>query len=163
LHIETTDSGGATSGINLDNVFSSSFRNYKVFINLSAGSALQALNLRLRVGGTDNSTANSYSNQFVTANSTTIQANQTVSNLMEAVVYGTDATFRTGYEITFYNPFLAQPTAIESIGVSANTNARFRHYAAIHNQSTSYDGFSLYTGGGTVTVEKLSVYGLKEV
>lgn len=159
VHIYTTDSGGASSGINIDDVFSADFRNYKIFLNVS-GSLNEAVNIRLRTGGSDNSTANSYVMQYVSANSTTISGARVTTTLGQISTYG--SSLNSSAEVTIFNPFLSVPTVIQSHSAASESNAFLRVYAGTHNQSTSYDGFSLYPGSGTFTIAKLSVYGIKE-
>ena len=159
VHIETTDSGGAVSSFNLDNVFSSSFTNYKIFINI-IGSNDSDVNMRLRVGGSDNSTANSYVRQLLQATSTTVSGSRVTSNLINIARYGN--TLKNSFEITIYNPFLTVPTVFQSYVNDSVSGAFLALYSGTHNQTVSYDGFTLTPFGGTFTIDKISVYGLKE-
>lgn len=156
IPIYTTDSGGAVASLSINDVFSATYRNYKVLVNYT-GSAVAQLSMRLRVGGADNTTASSYITQVINPNSTSLTAQRTTSDIATIGIYSN--LLKSALEINFYNPFAATATPFDSLGYGGS-DVDTRYFTGIHNVTTSYTGFSLI--GGTFTVDKITVYGLKE-
>jgi hypothetical protein len=154
--ITTTDSGGAVGSFSINNCFSATYRNYIVKVNYT-GSAVAQLSMRLRVGGTDNSTASSYITQGINPSDSTVYAQRVTSNLATIGIYSN--LLKSALTINFFNPFLATATPFDSVGYGGS-DVDSRYFTGLHNQTTSYDGFSLI--GGTFTIDKITVYGIKE-
>jgi hypothetical protein len=167
----TANSGGSASigangqvtftGVNelsLNGVFTADFDNYVVSGWGSATSSDQAIRVRMRVGGVNNTTGSSYTFQTLTAASTTVSGSRVTGT--EGWGPNLDDEQRSGFFWSFYAPFLAQPTAWRSVAVTGNSGAQISEYAGTHNQSTSYDGFTIYPGAGSIT-GKLQVYGVR--
>lgn len=149
---------GLTS-LSLDGVFSSTYDNYMVLVrgNNAAGSV--ELRLRLRSSGTDNTTASSYVSQALSATSTTVTGFRDTQSY--AVFSYTYATQRVGYSCFLFGPNLTQPTAMRVVSVADDTSARIYDNAMTHNQSTSYDGFTIYPASSTFT-GAVAVYGCNQ-
>jgi hypothetical protein len=60
--------------LSLNGVFTSSYDNYMIVMRATTSLAWPYFNSRLRASGTDNTTASSYTNQYLTANGTTVSA-----------------------------------------------------------------------------------------
>ncbi len=151
----TTFSGVST--LSLNGVFSSTYLNYLVVCRLTVSTAGD-LQFRLRVAGSDNATANSYIHERILADGATLTAERTTENVMR--IAGLNTAFPNAYEQNIYAPFLAETTQSFSNNFYSTNNGSTRIYSAVHNQSTSYDGFSVFPTGGTIT-GKISVYGYK--
>lgn len=151
----------AASTISVDNCFSSSYDYYKIFFDLSSGSTAN-FDIRLRVGGADDSTSN-YNYQFIYAAGTTNTVNRDSSQTGLRV--GT--TFSGGEinysEITVFNPFKAEITGFITQVASRNLSAASACEAQIFNGShcvaSSFDGFTILNGGSKTG--KYRVYGYK--
>ena len=149
----TSFSGVASASVN--NVFSATYDNYFVRI-YGTFVASDWANLRLRVGGVDNSTASSYSRQALDGTSTTASA-FAESTTSYRVAYKGSANVAIG-EISIYRPFLASSTFFSNTtGSEASTGIQ----TGFHNQSTSYDGFSLIANGNNFSAT-VSVYGVNK-
>ncbi len=146
----------ALSSLSLNNVFNTDYDNYLVAIN-DIASISAAWLCRLRVGGVDNSTASSYVSQELSALATTVSGSRDTQNYGQ--FEGTHNASQNGANVNFYGPFLTQPTAWRSVTVNARDTSRIRDYVVTHNQSTSYDGFTIYLSSGTSS-GTISVYGL---
>jgi hypothetical protein len=143
------------STINVNNVFSSTYTNYLLNIIFDASTELD-VQLRLRVGGVDNSTANSYKRQTIEASggSSTVTQTQRDNYLLGAG----NASAPSAIQAYLFQPFSAAKTPIMSNNQrSSNTTTIFISWA-YHDQTVSYDGFSLLTSTGTIT-GTYSVYG----
>lgn len=154
--IVTTDSGGAVGSFSVNDCFSATYRNYIVKVNYT-GSAVAQLSMRLRVSGTDNTTASSYITQVINPSGSSVNAQRTTSDIATIGIYSN--LLKSALNINFYNPFLATATPFDSLGYGGS-DVDSRYFTGIHNQTTSYTGFTLI--GGTFTIDKLTVYGVKE-
>jgi len=149
----------SASSVSVDSVFSSSYINYRVLLSFDASANDFSLGMRLRASGSDNST-NSYSAQFLTANTTSVTANASDTTIFENVFVADD--FRTGANaigIDFFSPYTtARETSF--FGMSYSSVRIFRVSAGNFSATTSFDGFSIIPNTGTVT-GRYWVYGLK--
>lgn len=145
------------TSVSLNDVFSTDYDNYIIQIRDSA-TFNDNIQYRLRVSGTDNSTASSYISQRYNVESGTRSSGRTTSTYGYMGVY--DSTLRQGYALNFYGPYLAQQTTATSVGVYSTGSASMTNYASMHNQTTSYTGITIIysTGSGTGLI---SVYGLE--
>jgi hypothetical protein len=116
----------------------------------------------MRVGGVDNSTSSSYVHQSVYASSTTVGGSRTTTNA--GIIGSSSSTTESGDIGWFYGPYLAQPTACRVVGAYGYLSATVQDFAWTHNQSTSYDGFSIIVGQttpGTIS-GRVAVYGMRK-
>lgn len=151
----------AVSSLSLNGVFSADFDNY-VLVCQAVANTSSNFDIRFRASGSDNSTANSYVAARTDITNTTVEAIRTTSNL--ANITGIGSFGRSGHVTTFYAPFLAQPTVFRTVAVyNEGGNAYMIETGGTHNQSVSYDGFTvsnphsparLFTG-------TMTIYGLR--
>lgn len=158
----TINTGGSVTfdlceTLSLNGVFSSTYDNYIVDLRCKSDSSGNRTNLRLRAAGTDNSTANSYTSQLLLANGTSVTGSRQSS--AEAWLGTVVSTDNNGQEIFLYGPHLAQPTAMRGLDASQNLGGYIADRAVTHNQSTSYDGFTIWVEGLAFT-GLIKVYGL---
>lgn len=146
--------------LSLNGVFSADYDNYMVVMRHVISSGGPGLNIRLRVSGTDNSTANSYVRQSVSADGTTVGGGRTTSN--QAGFTTSDDNQRNGSILYLYGPYLAEPTAIRAVNVDSYLDAFLLDAAITHNQSTSYDGFTIITDGVVTLSGRVAVYGMRK-
>jgi hypothetical protein len=150
-----TVSFSAASTVSLNDVFSTTYQNYKVLFTGTASTNID-IQLRLRVSGADNSTASSYVGQYIQGNSTTVTASRgTSTNIVLGIFSDVQ---RSSLETNIFYPFTATPTNFTSFSSSGESSGLSRYIVGTHNQSTSYTGFTLLTSTGTITGE-ISVYG----
>lgn len=160
--ISSTDFSAATSA-SINGVFTSSYRNYLIKINLDSVSVSGYQNMRLRVSGSDNTTSNYYGSAIYNTSTTATPTGE----LFSAVGY-----FKTSYLestttdsqiiINMDNPQLAKKT-IYSLQHSRNAAGPSVNYTGTgtFNATTQFDGFTLYPeSGGTIT-GTIKVYGYK--
>jgi hypothetical protein len=156
---EQTFSTAATVSVN--NCFSSTYDNYRLIVSVPTVSAADMnVTLRLRVGGVDNSTASSYVIQKLSAQSTSVAGSVTTSDQPTLMASSSTYPTATSAFMDVLGPFQATPTlftgnysqSLSSVALYTGT------HTLRHNQSTSYDGFSLITSTGTMT-GVLYVYG----
>jgi hypothetical protein len=144
VHIATT-SFTSTSTVNVNNVFTSSFKNYRVLIQQEYGGTDPVdLRLKLRVGGADNSSSVYSTSSFLVDPGGTANTGE--------------ATSANGWKFESTNKFFAASIDVfrpqETIVTTAHgTNAHLYQSSPrvvmtgfVHNAATSFDGFSLLWG-----------------
>lgn len=157
VRITTTDSGGSVASFSVNDVFSASYRNYKVLVNYTGAAEAQLL-LRFRIGGSDNTTGSSYITQILGPDGASVNASRATQDKGFVGIF--NSNLQSQLELNLYNPYLTIPTNYTSVGTGGS--ALVRYCAGIHNQSTSYTGFTLIGDGQNINITKISVYGIKE-
>jgi hypothetical protein len=143
--------------LSLNGVFNTDYDNYMISVRYLGTVNGEAFAYRLRASGTDNSTSNSYVTQNMYANGTSVTGVRYTLNL--GYFSFADDSQRGGANFSLYGPYLAQPTAVRSTVVDGFNDAVIPDWAGTHNQSTAYDGITIYPGTGSIT-GLVSVYGL---
>jgi hypothetical protein len=156
LELINTTSFSGVSSASINNVFSATYDNYLITISGTFAST-ETANLRLRVAGVDNSTASSYLRQSVFGDILTGNAGafrDTGSTSLTAI-WNASTNVGVG-NIYVYRPFTATTTFFASQRGSELLTAQTTGY---HNQSVSYDGFTLIANASNFTAT-ISTYGL---
>jgi hypothetical protein len=150
----TVTFSGASS-VSINDVFSATYDNYRiVFTGIASTGA--GVHIRLRAAGTDNSTASSYVRQIVDASASSITTSRSTDNKWDTA--GITSGLVAGYFYEMIDPFKASATGYILASIRNDGNAFFNPSAGTHNQTVSYDGFSLIASTGTFT-GSVSVYG----
>ena len=161
LVLLNTTSFTAVASQSVNSVFTTTYDNYKIFID-EIGSTTADLSFRFRVAGADNSTTN-YERQYLAANgASTFQGR--VSDATSWNLNGGRLANRNFYEITISNPALAVVKgAITSLSANYNSAANIvlSTNAYGFKATTVFDGFTLITSAGTMT-GSVSVYGVNK-
>jgi hypothetical protein len=144
VHIATT-SFTTSSTVNVNNVFTSSFKNYKILINSEYGGTDPVdLRLKLRVGGADNSSSVYSTSSFLVDPGGTANTGESTSG-NGWKFESTNKMFAASLDV-----FRPQETIVTTAqGTNAhlyNTSPRVVMTGFIHNAATSFDGFSLLWG-----------------
>jgi hypothetical protein len=141
----------SSSQVNQNSIFSSTYTNYFLVIELTNTVTNVDTLFRLRASGSDSST--SYSLQGYLSQGSTVVAES--SSTAFPIIRAGSTTLSFG-QLNLFNPFVAAHTGFVganggSHGYAANLNGR-------HTVATSYDGFSLIPGSGTIT-GSITIYG----
>jgi hypothetical protein len=145
-----TTSFSAVASQSLNNIFSANYTNYKILINTS----YNVLNMRLRVGGVDNTTASSYATTFVSVGSTALSNNRVTDTSFEIM----DNTGLGSVALEVFAPFTTEKTRIVSNAVNDSGTSRLYLGYGFHNQTVSYDGITIFPDSSTLT-GSIEVYG----
>jgi hypothetical protein len=153
IHIET-QSVSAVASVSFNDVFSSTYDNYKILINWTqSGSTIATL--RLRASGSDLTTA--------TYDRTTLGLNATYNAFLNTGLTGWplsyfNAAVLHSYSVDIFSPFLAEQKRFISLGYlgNAQTNSFGQNTTA-----TSFTGFTVSVGAGNAT-GSISVYGYRK-
>jgi hypothetical protein len=150
-----TTSFSAVSSQSVSDVFSATYDHYKILV-YATGTASANINLRYRVSGADNSTTN-YSYEYLDADNATVAAGRVTGQTLVGL-----STLRNGepctVEATILNPFGTFKTIIQDFGFDPSGLAILKANFGLFNATTSFTGFTLIAGSGTMT-GNVSVYG----
>ncbi len=154
-----TVSFSAASSVSLNDVFSTTYDNYKILFTNSNTSGSDVY-IRVRVSGAD-LTSNSYAN---IRNITSIGGSITsYTNYADTVVnLGGNLTTQNSYSVEISNPFATKRTQIYSLGTADSSSSMNQEIvnASVKN-TTSYTGFTLISSLGNMT-GTVSVYGFNK-
>lgn len=144
--------------LSFNGVFSSLYDNYMIVMR-AKGSTLLDVYWRMRANGTDNSTASSYTIQYMYGNGTSVSGGRETNSLPRIAAVDDDQ--RDGLIIYIYGPNIAQPTALRTITVEGYASGSIFDVAGTHNVSASYDGLTLSMFPGYSYSGLAAVYGLR--
>jgi hypothetical protein len=144
----------------LTNVFSATYDNYRLIIDLTTVSASQEITLRLRTSGGSDATTN-YTNAVRTFSDGGASGNliSTTSWKVMLTRSGSPGHFYS-LDMNLHSPFLATATTHTMTGISRNSaGASLGTYGGgMHEDSTSFSSLSILVDTGNVT-GKAYIYG----
>ena len=146
--------------LSLNGIFTSEYDNYMCVCRVNSGSTSSVnveLRLRTSVPG-DDATAN-YHWQWIQADGTTANATQATGAQQCRVGLYAESGKVNGATFFVGGPFLSAPTVLYGQSAAGYLDAYLIDYAANHNVSSSFAGFSLIPQSGTFG-GTISVYGL---
>jgi len=150
----------AVTSISLNNIFSSSYSNYRIIFSGSLNTAAQTVNLRFRASGADNT--GTYVFGFNLARITGSSALYTSSSSTSggALIMNSGASGPQTAVIDILSPYIAaNNTTWSSTGYWADsTSAMGASGAGLHAVTASYDGISIFPAGGNIT-GTITIYG----
>jgi len=153
-----TTSFSAVASQSVNDVFSATYKNYLIQFNMSGSTTNTDVALRLRVSGADNSTSN-YTRSGLFQSSTSITGQRLTGQTSWDGIAEVATGVQSASQTTIFNPFATEYTsALQHNGavVNGNITMSLRTYGI--NLTTSFTGFSIIAGSGTLT-GSLSVYG----
>jgi hypothetical protein len=154
----TAQSFSGSSAVNVNDVFSATYKNYKVMLNLTSSAAGINCTYRLRVGGADDTTSN-YATQYINASGSSVVAGRATAQSSAEIV--DIKNVNANQEITFFNPFATELTYVTANGNwEAATPILQQRYSGF-NATTSFTGFTIIPVSGTIT-GSIIVYGLAD-
>jgi hypothetical protein len=131
-------------------------------IRCSVTDNTESLLMRLRASGTDSTSTADYNSQTLIATSTSILAART-TNAGYIDMGSVSSANRNGVTSYLFGPYLSQPTAIRSLNISGLSGAYIRDVASTHEQSTAYDGATIYLlNSGDTTTGLVTVFGFNQ-
>lgn len=149
----STVSFTASSASSQNSVFSATYKNYLLLVDVVfSGANVDAL-LRLRASGTDSATSYTVPGYLSTGSA----VSATTATTAFAMVRAGSTTSSFG-SATLLSPFEAAHTGF--LGTSAGSHGYNSGLGGRHTVSTSYDGFTLLPGAGTFT-GTVTLYGIE--
>ena len=158
--LNTTSFSGVASQA-ITPVFSATYKNYKIILNVTSVTADNNVFIKLRSGATDAS-ANYVSNRVQLIGGTVSGAYGT-AEANGFFIFNGDSAATSGLSnvsIDLSNPFetLATTAQVFSVGVNNAGNAFLNLGGTYHDAATSYDGINVISSTGNIT-GSISVYG----
>jgi hypothetical protein len=150
--IKTHTIGSAVSAVEVTDVFSGAYDNYKIIVSGGTATASNS-DGSLKFG----SSATGYNWQLIYGTySTTIGGNGGTNGTSALYAFWSDGSNGTYANIEVQSPFLAKYTSFQaqmSRGSIGGTTI------GVHQVATSYTSFTLTSGSGTMTGGTIAVYG----
>jgi hypothetical protein len=146
----------AATSVPVNNVFTSTYKIYKIYVELALNSSGANGQMRMRSSGTDNTTSNYNLQSFDSFSSTTASYSalgQTLWKIFDMEASGSSA------EVTLFNPFETAKTYVQSHGLFKASQPEINLRSGAFNATTSFDGFTFIPSTGNIT-GTISVYGL---
>ena len=150
-----TVSFSAQTSVSLNDVFSATYENYFLLTRITAMSLGDNIQIRMRVSGSDDSTANyHYLGLRIT---TTVDRAASYSQTSYRI--GEATTGKGALQTVIYGPQLAAVTQFNGFITNGFTNPMENGFQqGVHNVATAYTGFTLFALSGNMT-GNVSVYG----
>ena len=158
----------ASSAININDVFSATYDRYRLVLDFTlAGSTGQAIYMRMRVSGSDdtNSTydyAYCYINSNGISNASINYASSPANkfNLTYNNGTGNQANCRSSIAIDIFNPYASGWTTYNGTSYSGDYQGAVNVIGGAFRNTTSFTGITIYPGGSNIT-GGYAVYGYK--
>jgi hypothetical protein len=148
----------AATSVSVNNVFSSSYDNYKVLLRITGSSVDGSdVSIRTRSSGTDFS-SNVYRRALIyygLTNSAAITSGVNLTSTASVIASSSDV-LGAASEINIFEPFLTARTALKA----SSLGAVVFESSTIINATNSFDGFTIYPASGNIT-GNIRVYGLR--
>jgi hypothetical protein len=162
LTLITAQTFTSSSAVNVNSVFTSTYNNYRVIINVTSTSTSNDFDLRLRTSGSDN-TNSSYqftgTNTYSDIDTIYIQRNNGTTAFSRAGSAASADNGATNMIFEFFNPYASIRTGLTYHNISSDgSRVIFDSGSGIFDNTTSFDGFSIIVDTGNIT-GKVYVYG----
>lgn len=151
-----------STGVNVNNCFTSTYDTYRIMIDVTAFSTTLDMLMRLRVSGADNSTTN-YVRQVVYGSGSSAAAGLNSSQTSWSILNTGSANADLGkMSLDVFAPNLSRKTV--ATWIQASVDASGNQYSTLgnlfFNATTVFDGFSLVPSTGNIS-GTVRVYGYR--
>ena len=158
LVLLNTTSFTTQSSVSVNDVFSATYDNYQIYINITASTTSNAGQLRFRVSGSDNSSSNYENGVYAVGAYSSGTAGSDNSELRNYFgVVGLHSTVGGQGIVNVQNPFTTNYTKI----LEHSVGEWMRVGGGVMTVTTSYTGFTYIQPVGNFT-GTISVYGIKK-
>jgi hypothetical protein len=155
IHINT-QTFSAVSSVNVDNVFTSDYKNYRIVLRATNSAA--SITSRFRASGTPES-GNVYVRNYLIGESTSVEAANTTATTFGFTQSATFFLTNIYAVADIYGPQLSENTF--SLSTFRSEAPSLGLAATRVNTSTAYDGIEFNVGSGTTT-GSFSIFGYKD-
>jgi hypothetical protein len=149
----STDTFSAVTTLSLNSKFTSTYENYRVYVDFTNGGGTQSLLMRMRASGTDTTSSlyGYYSPVGTWSGSAAAEGRI-------GTVPPSGSTAQIVMDVS--RPFDTKITKITGLYVftSGSSIGEVSQFAMVLNNTTSYDGFTIYSGGNSFT-GRVTIYG----
>lgn len=148
------------SSVSLNGVFSATYDNYRIILSPDAASTTFNITARLRISGSDVTTAASYQQENIQASDNTVVGASDTSQTLWYIIdnYNTTYPFYAAAAMELQRPFITKKKTMlcDAVFTSAAGNFRKRQSGHTQESTSACDGLSIIcsTGnmGGTISV-----------
>jgi len=151
-----TTSFSAVSSQSVNDVFSATYENYMVVLNVLSSASDNIIRLRLRASGTDAS-GSDYTSQALVVFSTTVSGSR-ITSASSLDIFRQDTSWN-GATSFIHKPNLATATQFNTSNAWSLEGARIGLYTGSHSLTNAYTGFTLIPATGNIT-GTVRVYGI---
>ena len=157
MDLIATQTFSAASTVSFNNVFSSTYDNYRIVVSTGASADGSNLSIRLRLSGTD-STVN-YAYQRTSVEGTTFTGSR-ASSQGSGYIDDLRTSARNTLSIDIFDPSLTNSTTMSALNNDPQGGGSLKIFNVFHTVSTAYDGFTMFPSSGTIT-GTIRVYGYR--
>jgi hypothetical protein len=162
--INSTTATGAIGSISINDVFSSTYKNYFITISPTGANGNVVLYFRLRASGTDNTSSYSYvTRNFYFSDGSATSIGNSNSTSFIGLGYPTAQNNGLAMSLNVFNPYVAVRTSVfgQGIGASPTDNSySLTNVGGAHSDNGLFDGFSLVRASGTGMELIIKTYGM---
>ena len=166
VYISEGSTSSSVIGLNFNNVFSSTYSNYRIVIDyFRPVTASRFVALQLRVGGVDTATNYSYTYRGLYQDGTSADnfSGTPAVAFIDAGLFNSTNTFSFNSSvIDIIAPNKTERTFFNVNSTLYNSQWGTRNGMGVHNADTSFTGFSLYTNSGNMTTLRCKIYGYRQ-
>jgi hypothetical protein len=166
LVLLSSNTVSGSSSTSVDNIFTSTYTNYKVIMNIRGShTGVQYITMKLRTGGADNSSS-SYTSGVrtfrINADNEFEQRTDTGTDWKLNGWTGSQTNNTVSDDLTIYGPAVARRTQISGNFITDEvTDQQTGYLGGTYEADTTFDGLSIICLGGTWTGQ-INIYGLGE-
>jgi hypothetical protein len=157
---------GAAGSVSLNGCFSSTYRFYRIMIEIAGTNNDVYMHMRLRAAGSDYSGTGYYSGGIQGwSNGTTNSWAAANTTMWYPGAVSAASNGPTQYALEIYNPYETTYTRATSLGIGSNSGQGLGTHSVgmAMFTATAYDGITFYMGSGNVSAGvKIKVYGYRE-
>jgi hypothetical protein len=154
VYITSTTVGTGVTSVTVNNVFSSTYDNYKVLV--TGGTSSTGANLALTLGAT---ATGYYSSIVYTLFATSVVGGIGSNNAASFPYAGIARTNWSHMDLDILNPYTAQRTTIGGPFINIDATGSVGGFL---DNTTSYTAFTLTANSGTLTGQTITVYGYRK-
>jgi hypothetical protein len=155
--LNTTSFSGVSSA-NIDNLFSATYRNYKIVLAGKVASGDADITMKFRKAGSTTTDSN-YIRQYLHSTGASVNSGLVTGQTFARI--GNLGSTQSGVEVTLYSPFLSESTILLGSSPTSTNTTSLRLEAGAHTTTDSYDGIQVAPTSSTITGQ-ISIYGWNE-
>jgi hypothetical protein len=162
LTLVTSGTFSSVSSVDVSDCFSATYTNYRIVLLLSASSNNAAIDMRLRVSGTNNTDSNYDSQNVNTIDTSVVGASYINANRWQEAMSALSSSYFFSGDIFIANPFATDYTGGSLICSNFSSSGRRVHTTSFAKEvTTSFTGIAFIASAGTIS-GSYKVYGLAD-
>lgn len=156
--LNSTTIGSAVTSVEVTNIFSSTYDNYKIIVNGGTSTVGQDIYIQLGTGSPLTAATTAYYSIRTGWRYANSAGNFVDSNNGSSMICGVADTYSINVNADLFNPFLSKYSYLNANYPGPTISA---HITGYHATASSYTGFKLFPGSGSWTGGTIRVYGYR--